>query len=214
MSRNIPGGYVQLPVRAFTDERLKATDIRVLCSIIQHCYNNSEEGQVSFQKLKKECHARLETIQKSIERLKETGWVSVKSGGKFGGDNVANTYTVHFDNGTEVVEDTPSEKQDTPAEKPTEQVSPYRKKFHKTIKPAKKDTPKEDTSFKSKFIEKYLKELEEIVVDNGTEQATATGIMKEARLRLEATEESKMKEGLKTAPKDLFGKLYDKHRFD
>lgn len=137
MARNIPGGYPQIPYRAVTDGRLKATDIRVLCVIINHCYEGGVKARVSYRKLKDECHARLETIQSSIERLKETGWISLTSGGQFGGDNVANLYTVHFDNGYEdTEEDTPSEKQDTPR--------PDKQKTHKTLKPSK--GPKEKPS--------------------------------------------------------------------
>lgn len=152
MARNIPGGYPQIPYRAVKDGRLKATDIRVLCVIINHCYEGGVKARVSYRKLKDECHARLETIQSSIERLKETGWISLTSGGQFGGDNVANLYTVHFDNGYEdIEEDTPSERQDT--------TCPDRQKTHKTLKPSKKSS---DTSHKGGYSDQrknYYKTL-------------------------------------------------------
>ena len=115
------------------DKRLSNNDVMVYTGLVRHSYGESMTVKnLGVRKLAEYCRVTPNTFNSCVKHLEECGWLEVV--------RVDKSRSEYHLLAPEIVEDTPSEKQDTPAEKLTEQVSPYRKKFHKTIKPAKQDT--------------------------------------------------------------------------
>lgn len=108
------------------DKRLSNNDVMVYTGLVRHSYGDTMTVKnLGIRKLAEYCRVTVNTFQSCVEHLEKYGWLEVVKA-----DKSRSEYHLLA---PEVVEKVEKPK---PAEKP----SPYRKKFHKTIKSAKQDT--------------------------------------------------------------------------
>lgn len=154
--------FEMIPHTAVLDNRLSDKSLRLL--MVLWAKTNRETGSCHYSTdtLCKLCgFSSKQTIQRAQKELVDAGWLEVKRGGVYGGRKQTNTYTILPNNPVEednrrdnFMEKKEPTQEPTPAQE--EQVSPYRRKLHKTVKQSEK-TDKKHYSDKRKNYYKTLK---------------------------------------------------------
>lgn len=85
--------YAKAYYDVWDDKRLSNSDVLVYTGLVRHSYGDSlTVRNIGVRELASHCRVSVDTFNRCIKHLVETGWLDVTSGGKYGDSKVTSIY--------------------------------------------------------------------------------------------------------------------------